>query len=283
MNNNFPKNTDYKVTINNLESAKKKLESGTEYWFSRELMEILGYVNWRNFLKVIEKAETSLLRSEGSSSHHIVGVDMPEGKGKATHNNIQNHYLTRLACYLTAMNGDPKKPEIAAAQAYFAVQTRNAELSTRQKADKERVELREKVKESFKTVSSAAHGAGVTGRKQPIFHDARYKGLYGMPRKKMLENKGLSINENPFDRMNALELSANDFQMNLAAETIKKENVKGEYAAIKKNQEIAKRVRNTMIDSGSQPPEELAPAEPIKDVKKRIKAESKDKKLPHKP
>ena len=75
--------------------------------------------------------------------------------------------------------------------------------------------------------------------------------------------------------MGALELSANDFQMNLAAETIKDESVKGESRAIAKNKEIAMRVRQTMIDSGSAPPERLPIAEPIKQVERRLKAQAK--------
>jgi DNA-damage-inducible protein D len=91
-----------------------------------------------------------------------------------------------------------------------------------------------------------------------------------MSRKEMLRKKGLSDQENPFDRMGALELSANDFQMNLAAETISKEKIRGEAAAILKNKEIAKRVRKTMIESGAKPPELLPAAEPIKAVRKRL-------------
>ena len=129
------------------------------------------------------------------------------------------------------------------------------------------------------TVSGAAQNAGVPGNKQAIFHDARYVGLYGMSRKTMMRKKGLSEKDKPFDRMGALELSANNFQMNLAAETIENEQVRGEEAAIHKNKQIAERVRAAMIDSGSRPPEELQAAEPINEVRKRLKSQSKLPKL----
>ena len=96
----------------------------------------------------------------------------------------------------------------------------------------------------------------------------------------MKSAKGMKLNDNPFDRMGALELSANDFQMNLATETIQKEGIRGESRVIRKNEEVAKKVRQTMIDSGSRPPEELPLAEPIKNVAKRVTSK---KKLSHDP
>ena len=92
-------------------------------------------------------------------------------------------------------------------------------------------------------------------------------------------SKGIGVKENIFDRMGVLELSANDFQMNLAAETIENEGIRGEHHAIRKNKEVAIKVRRTMIDSGSRPPEELPSAEPITEVKKRIKASPEQPKI----
>ena len=75
--------------------------------------------------------------------------------------------------------------------------------------------------------------------------------------------------------MGALELSANEFQMNLAAETIRAEKVRGEANVIKKNKEVAQKVRKTMIDAGSRPPENLPVDEPIKLVARRVKQSKK--------
>jgi DNA-damage-inducible protein D len=195
--------------------------------------------------------------------------------GKEAQRSGRDYYLSRAACYLIAMNGDPSKPEIAAAQAYFAVRTRSSELAEERSEDEKRLELRAKVTRSFKTVSGVAKEAGVASRNQALFHDARYQGMYNMTGRELKSFKGLDVTENIFDRMGALELSANDFQMNLAAETIKEEGITGEVRAIAKNKAIAKRVRQTMLDSGSVPPERLPSAEPIKQVVKRLRTQKK--------
>lgn len=275
MENELPMRPEYSSAMARLESARRTAANGVEYWFAREVQSIFGYESWAKFTPVIDRTSISMKANSVEPSHHIVRTDKMVGLGSGAQRRTDDFFLSRAACYLIAMNGDPSKPQIAAAQAYFAVSTRTKEVSDSVEQDEKRLALREKVKGSFKAVSGVAKSAGVANQKQAIFHDARYQGLYGMSVTDVKASKGLSAKENLFDRMGALELSANDFQMNLAAETIKSEGVRGEANAIRKNREVAQKVRNTMIDSGSRPPESLPADEPIKDVEKRVKANRK--------
>ena len=153
---------------------------------------------------------------------------------------------------------------------YFAARARQAEIVDALAEDEKRLELREKVTGSMKRVSGVAHSAGVASHRQGIFHEQRYRGLYNAPSAQVKTAKGLSPSENLFDRAGPLELSAHDFQMNLAADIISKERVQGEQAAFNKNLEVAQHVRRTIESSGGTLPERLPLAEHIKEVRKRI-------------
>ena len=277
MVSDLPQDIEIQHTMTCLEELRRKSSRGAEFWFAREIQGVLGYAGWRNFEKVIHRARSSMKTNGVPPSHHIVEVNKMVGVGKGGRSHEGDFFLSRAACYLIAMNGDPSKLEIAAAQSYFAVQTRAREIESTLTEDEKRLELREKVKKSFKAVSGAAKEAGVENSKQPIFHNARYQGLYGMSGKDMKTTKGIEQADNPFDYMGALELSANDFQMNLATETLHTEDIQGEVKAILKNREVAKKVRKTMIESGSRPPEELPISEPIKSVAKRLGSKTKTK------
>jgi DNA-damage-inducible protein D len=260
----------YQSTLHQIEVLRHLGSNGQEFWIAREIHAVLGYPIWDKFEPVIDRAVKSLMANGLDASHHIARTSKMMGLGMGARREGIDYFLSRAACRLIAMNGDPSKPEIAAAQAYFVVQTHRMEQQDAKSDDQKRLEERDKVTHSFKAASSAAKTAGVSGPKQGLFHNARYEGLYGMTSKQYREKKGIG-NDNPFDRMGILELSANDFQMNLAAEKIKKENVKGEVTAISTNKRVAQRVRQTMIDSGVYP-EKLPIEEPIKDVKKRLKS-----------
>ncbi len=99
-------------------------EQGDEYWLARDLMKLLGYSKWQRFQDAIERAKVSLQNSEGNPSKHFIHLPgAASGKGRFG----DNYKLSRYAAYLTTLNGDPRKPEIAQAQAYFVVKTREAE------------------------------------------------------------------------------------------------------------------------------------------------------------
>lgn len=281
MADEIEKSPQFRSTMERLEGAKRLTEEGLEYWMAREIHAILGYPTWRRFGSVIERASNALTQNGFDASHQIVLTDKMMGVGNGAIREGQDFFLSRIACYLIAMNGDPAKHEIAAAQAYFAIQTRRAELAQGASLsdDEKRLQLREKVTQAHKRVSSVAQDAGVESKRQPLFHDARYQGLYGMGARDVKRAKGLPDKENIYDHFGPLELSANEFQMNLAADVITREGVKGEARVIQRNKDIGRHVRKTMVESGATMPENLPLAEPIKNVRKRLKAQ---KKLPPK-
>ncbi|QBR71611.1 DNA damage-inducible protein D [Beijerinckiaceae bacterium] len=266
---------EYRVTMARLEQVKRESSTGVEYWHAREINEILGYPNWREFENVLSRARDAFRKNGVDPSHQIVLTHKLMGVGKGAKLRGDDYFLSRSACYLITMNGDPSKPEIAAAQAYFAVQTRRMEEQDAQSSDEKRLELRDKVAQSHKLVSGVAQEAGVRSAMQGVFHDARYQGLYGMNLKDVKRKKGIPEKLPLYDVAGPLELSANDFQMNLAAEVLKQENVKGEQSAIRTNKSVADRVRKAMKDSGATLPENLPIESPIKELKKRFGEQKK--------
>jgi DNA-damage-inducible protein D len=266
---------EYQATMERLEAVKRLTDSGKDYWLAREIHEILGYRAWREFESVVDRAKTACDVAKLSSVNHFVATHTMMEVGKGAHRQGDDYFLSRAACYFIAMNGDPRKPEIAAAQAYFALQTRRMEIAdqkaTAQQMDQQRIEMRDKVTESFKKIAGVAQDAGVV--RQGIFHDARYRGLYGMPLRDVKKKKGVRDNENLLDRAGALELSANDFQMLLAAEVIATKEIKGEAAAVAVNERVGKEVRATMAKEGATLPENLPVEPPIAEVRKRLAKE----------
>jgi DNA-damage-inducible protein D len=265
----------FRHTIERLEAVKRVNADGVEYWFSREINGLMGYPRWDAFEPVITRASEALTANKIDPSHHILETTKMMELGGGAKRLGREYFLSRAACYLISMNGDPTKPEIAAAQTYFATQTRKQELEENKTDEEQRLEVREKVKGSFKRVSGVAQNAGVRGTMQGVFHDARYQGLYGKTMKDLKNLKGLGEKEQLFDRAGFLELSAHNFQMNLAADSIKNSGIKSEVEAIRKNKEIAQKVRQTMVDAGATMPENLKLEPPIKEIQKKITANRK--------
>ena len=110
-------------------------EYETEYWYARELQQILEYKEWRNFNKVLERAKIACENSGFDVESDFVEVNKIVEAG-ATTKKINDYKLTRYACYLIAQNGDPRKEVIALAQTYFAIQTRKQELRKENIIDK---------------------------------------------------------------------------------------------------------------------------------------------------
>lgn len=254
------------------EDLKKVNEHGVEYWSARELQSLLGYSQWRRFENALKKAQESCSQSGNDPRHHFAGAGSPITSGKGRTQIIEDYHLSRFACYLIAQNGDPRKPEIANAQKYFAIQTRRQELSDAAAADQERLESRKQASEEFKALSGAAREAGVQDKMFGLFHDAGYKGLYGgLGSDAIKAFKGIPQKEQLLDRMGTTELIANQFRMSQTREKLKRENIKNQRTAMQTHEDVGKEVRSTIAKIGGTLPENIPPAEPIKNVEKRLK------------
>ncbi|MBF5039899.1 DNA damage-inducible protein D [Methylophilus sp. 13] len=254
------------------EALKLTNEHGAEYWSARDLQHLLGYGQWRRFEDAIKRAIISSESSGNDPDYHFAGAGKPIVGGKGAVQLAADYHLSRFACYLIAQNGDPRKPEIAHAQKYFAIQARKQELSDQATADLERLELRKQTSEEFKALSGAAQDAGVQSKMFGVFHDAGYKGLYGgLSSAAIKSRKSIPDKENLLDRMNATELAANQFRMTQTRDKLARDGINNQAKAIQTHEQVGREVREAIERIGGTPPEQIPPAEHIKEVEKRLK------------
>ena len=271
------------------ESIKQINENGIEYWFARQLQEVLQYKEWRNFDKVIDTAKIACKISQHEITDHFVEykkeVLMPGGgraslgfvdvnKSQRTQK-VKDYRLTRYACYLIVMNGDPRKEVIAKGQTYFAVKTRQQEMQEIYgllSEDDKRLFLRGDIKQKNMLLAEAAHKAGIiTPVEYAIFQDYGYRGLYaGETAQDIADRKGIdSEKESILDYMGSLELAANLFRIATTENVMRNNNVSTPQEAQTTHYKVGKSVRNTLIEVGATMPEKLPrPDKSIKEIEK---------------
>ena len=259
------------------EDIKHYTEEGIEFWYARELQGVLEYTQWRNFLKVIDKAKEACENAQQSTPDHFADVGKMVTLGSGSQREIEDIMLSRYACYLIVMNGDPRKEVIALGQTYFAVKTRQQELIEHYEElseDQKRLAIRKEMKEHNKRLSQAAKDAGVkTTIDYAIFQNYGYQGLYGgLKAKDIHERKGLQKNQHILDHMDYEELAANLFRATQTEAKLRRDKVEQKAAANQTHYEVGKKVRQTIADLGGTMPEDLpVPEKSIKQIEKEQK------------
>ncbi len=265
------------------DSIKQVSPYGAEFWSARDLAPLLGYNKWERFEGTIKRAMTACENTGNIIEDHFPAAGKPIKGGKGAIQNVVDYTLSRFACYLVAQNGDPRKPEIAAAQAYFAISTRQNELTQLYADQQERLRLREQVAENNKALASAAYASGVLSKNFGTFQNAGYKGLYGgLDVVNIKEHKGIKQREDLLDRAGRAELAANDFRITQAEEQLRREGAIGEHAAMDVHHEVGKKVRKAIEDIGGTMPEDLKPEpsiKPLLDQRKRNRRKDKSVQL----
>ena len=246
-----------------------------EFWYARDLQIQLGYKRWENFIETIKKAMQSCENVGIPVENHFREVTKMINLAKGAKRPIQDYMLTRYACYLIAQNGDSKKEEIAFAQTYFAVQTRKQEIIEDRIKLMNRLEAREKLKESEKQLSKNIYERGVDdlgfARIRSKGDSALFGGLNTMQMKakyEVKENRPLA------DFLPTLTIAAKNLATEMTNYNVTEKDMYGEESIADEHVDNNLSVRNMLNKRGIKP-ENLKPAEDLKKLERRVKSESK--------
>ena len=235
------KKIEDRYTNNIFENIKHIDEYGNEYWYARELSKVLEYKDWRNFLKVLNKAKDACKNSGFNIGEQLVEVNRLSKRNNNATLNILDYKLSRYICYLIVQNADPSKEVVALGQTYFAIQTRKQEI-TEQEYD------------SLSDDEKRFYQIKLT-RQGDIF-----------------KRKKLRYREDILDNMNEDELVANLFRINQTKQKLLKDNVQGEKEAKDVHYEVGKKVRKAIADIGGMMPEKMpTPKKSLKELEKEKK------------
>lgn len=275
-----------KQTEKTFEDIKHLDENGNEFWYARELMVTLGYISWRYFEVVINKSMIACKNSDMAIVDHFV-VDNKIVEAGATSKPIKDYRLSRYACYLIAQNANPRLKAVALAQTYFAIKTRQQELTEEEykllPEDEKRLYNRKIVKNRNKYLFDTAKASGV--KDYAKFNNAGYQGLYnGETAEAIAKRKGLKEGQQILDYMGSAELGANIFRITQTDALLKDNKVKTENVACITHNKVGKAVRKAIEEIGGTMPEDLpTPEKSVKEIekekKKKLKSPNDKKKL----
>lgn len=265
-----------KYSDQTFEDIKHIDEDGQEFWYARELQRVLEYAQWRYMKEAVERARLACENSGLNPDNHFAEVRKMVPIGSGAERAVEDYMLSRFACYLVVMNGDPRKEVIALGQAYFAVKTRQQELIENYEElseDQKRLAIRNEMKRHNIALADASHDAGVIEQKDyAIFQNKGYQGLYGgLGVKEIHARKGLKKSEKILDHMGSTELAANLFRATQTEEKLRRENIQGKAAANQAHYDVGRKVRQTIQELGGTMPEDLpTPEKSVKQIEREV-------------
>jgi len=267
------KSTEIKELFVRFEKATSELD-GVECWSARDLQILLGYSKWENFIKVIEKAKEACRNVGEHIEDHFPDVRKMVSIGSDTDRLIDDVGLTRYACYLVAQNGDSRKPEVAFAQTYFAVQTRRAEIIEQRLLEFERIKAREKLSQTEKNLSGILYERGVDDKGFAIIRSKGDQALFRLSTHLLKYKFGIPENRPLADFLPTISIKAKDLAAEMTSMNVQSKDLKGQNPIEQEHVENSIAVRRMLVERGILP-ENLPPAEDIKKIQRKFEGDEK--------